>query len=180
MATLDSRQGRSFDPAAPVEHRGGAFLTGVFPGLYAGLVMALMICILAGARGVPLLEPFWVVASLALGGARAMAGGGLSTFLGLVIHFAMSAFLGGLFSRIFGRSTMRRLLAFGFLYAMFLWGIAQFLLLPILNAQAATQLGTVWPFFVGHLGYGFALASAMPSAKDIDAPAEEYRDSEVR
>src|SRR4051812_9052846 len=120
MATLDSRRGGSFDTAAPVEHRGGSFMTGVLPGLYAGLVMALMICILTGARGAPILQPAWLVASFVLG-PRAMEGGGLSTLLGLVIHFAMSGFLGGLFVRIFGRSTMRRLLAFGMFYGLFPW-----------------------------------------------------------
>lgn len=175
MATIESRRGRSFDRAAPVVHRGGRLITGLGPGLYGGFVMAAIICILAVARGASPLSPFWVVASV-FAGPRAMAGGAGYSLLGIGVHFVMAAILGMTFTGIFGRTTMARLLAFGFFYGLVLWVIVQFVWLPFLNPAVATHMGTVWPFFLGHIGYGLTLASAVPSVKDIDAPDQVYID----
>lgn len=175
MATLESRHSTSFDRAAPVIHEGGLFLTGLGPGLYGGLIMAVTLGILALARAESVFRPFWVFASLMLG-PRAMRGGAGPTIAGLLIHFAMSGVLGMIFTRVFGRTTMRRLLAFGLLYGILLWLVAQFVLIPLLNPAIAARLGTVWPFFLGHLAYGLSLASAVPTVKDIDAPEHAFID----
>jgi hypothetical protein len=175
MATLDSRHSPSFDRAAPVIHQGGRFTTGLGPGLYGGLMMAFTLGVLALARAEPVFRPFWVVASMFIG-PRAMEGGVGPTIFGLVIHFAMSGILGMIFTRIFGRTTMRRMLAFGFFYGIVLWLIAQAVLIPLLNPAIAARLGTIWPFFLGHLAYGLALASAVPTVRDIDAPDHAFID----
>ena len=171
MASLESRQGRSFNPDAPIIHLGGRFITGLVPGLYAGLVMAIVVCILAAAQGVPIFAPFRIVASFGMGSA-AIKGGSVATAAGIAIHFVTAGLLGMVFTRIFGTTTMRRLLAFGFFYSMVLWLFVQFVFLPMLNPAVATQLGTVWPFFLGHLAYGLTLASALPTTKDIDIPEQ--------
>jgi hypothetical protein len=175
MATIESRHGVSFDRAAPVIHQGGRFITGLGPGLYGGLIMAITLCVLAIARAESVYRPFWVVASMFLG-PKAMKGGPGPTAVGLIVHFVMSGVLGMLFTRIFGRTTMRRLLAFGFFYGIVLWLVAQFVLIPLLNPAIAARLGTVWPFFLGHLAYGLSLASAVPTVKDIDAPEHAFID----
>jgi uncharacterized membrane protein YagU involved in acid resistance len=105
-----------------------------------------------------------------------MRGGAGSIVLGVFLHFLMAALLGMLFTTIFGRTTMRRTLGFGLFYSLFIWLVVQFVLMPLLNPFAATQLGTVWPFFLGHLAYGLILAASVPTVKDIDAPERGYID----
>jgi hypothetical protein len=179
MASAESRAGRSFDPAAPVEHVPGRYVTGLLPGLYAGAMMALCVLILTAARGAPIGQPFRLVASVLMG-SRAMTGGSGAVVFGVVLHFITSAVLGMIFTRVFGPMTMRRLLGCGLAYSIFLWMIAQFLLLPWANPLFAEKLGTVWPFFVGHLAYGVSLASTVPSVHDIDAVPEPDVTTRVR
>jgi len=175
MATIDSRTNPTFDPIAPEEHERGRPQTGIGPGLLAGVVMAAILCFLAAMRQQPFVEPFWVISSFLLG-QDAMQGGAGPTILGIVIHFVMSAVLGGVFTVIFGRTTMRRMLGFGLFYGVFLWAVAQFIILPLLNPFVATRMGTVWTFFLAHLAYGLMLAACSPTVKDIDAPERGYID----
>lgn len=174
MAHIDPYVMPEFDPIAPEEHRGGRWLTGVGPGLLAGTVMAVILFILAVAGGETAYHPAQVVASVVLG-RGAIHGGAGPIVLGLAIHFILSGVLGALFTAIFGRTTMRRMLGFGLFYGIFLWAIAQFLLLPLVS-PFAVQLGTVGSFFLAHLAYGLMLAACVPTVKDIDAPVRAYID----
>jgi hypothetical protein len=175
MTTIDSRTNPTFDPLAPEVHEWGRAETGLGPGLLGGALMALILVFLSFAQGRPFWHPFAIVASTLLG-PDAMRGGAGSIVLGVFLHFLMAALLGMLFTTIFGRTTMRRTLGFGLFYSLFIWLVVQFVLMPLLNPFAATQLGTVWPFFLGHLAYGLILAASVPTVKDIDAPERGYID----
>ncbi len=130
--------------------------------------MAMVLCILAVGRGVPLFQPFRVIAST-LRGPHVVSGGAGATALGILMHAAFSGALGVLFFRVVGPTTMRRLLALGLFYGILIWLIGQFVVMPFVNPVAAMQLGTLWSFFVAHVAYGVALASALPTIHDVDA-----------
>ena len=175
MATFESRTNPTFDPMAPEEHEWGRAATGFGPGLIAGAVMAFMVAFIALAQGRSIWFPFRLIASTLLG-PDAMTAGNSVVVLGVFLHFLMAALLGMLFTAIFGRSTMRRMLGFGLVYSLIIWLVVQFVLMPFLNPFAAAQLGVVWPFFLGHVGYGLMLAACVPTVKDIDAPERSYID----
>lgn len=175
MATVDSRTGADFDPIAPEVHRGLPARYGAGPGLLAGAVMYVMLGILSLAQGRGLAHPLKVVASTFLG-SKAMHGGTGTIVIGALVHFSMSVLLGMLFAMLLGRTTRRRALGLGLVYSIVLWLGAQFVILPIVNPLMATAFGTVWPFFLGHLGYGAMLASALPTVYDVDGPRRRYVD----
>lgn len=179
MATVDTRPGITLDPHAPVSHAGMSPLTGLGPGLLAGALMLVVLLILSAGRGAGLGAPLYIFASTVMG-PRAMDGGAGPVVLGLAIHFFVAAVLGMAYVAIVGRTTMRRMLGVGVLYGMFVWALVQFVVLPIVNPFAAVQLGTVWPFFLGHVAYGLMLASLLPTVRDIDAPPRSYIDPQHR
>lgn len=172
MATFDTRRAAEFDPLAPIEHVPGNWRTGLGPGLVGGTMMLVVLLVLSFARigyGVRLGEPLRLIASVVLG-ESAIHGGAGPVVLGLVIHFVVSGLLGMLFSRVVGRTTMPRTLGLGLLFGIAIWAVSQFFLLPLVNPVMALRMGTVWPFFLAHLGFGLGTASCMPVVKDIDAP----------
>ena len=175
MATVDSRRGTDFDPMAPEQHAGLPARLGIGPGLLGGVMMLVILVVLSLARGEGILWPLKLIATTFMG-ADAMAGGIGMAVLGLIAHFVVSALLGMAFVKVVGRTTRRRALLMGMVFAVGVWAIGQFIVLPIANPYLATQLGTVWPFFLGHLGYGLLLASTVPTIADIDAPPRPYID----
>ena len=175
MATVDSRRGTEFDPMAPEQHAGLPARLGIGPGLIGGAVMLVMLVILSLARGEGLLWPLKLIATTFMG-PEAMEGGFGMAVLGGLAHFAVSVLLGMVFAKVVGRTTRRRALLMGLLYSVAIWAFVQFIVLPIANPFLATQLGTVWTFFAGHLGYGLMLASTRPTIADIDAPPRPYID----
>ena len=88
-----------------------------------------------------------------------MAGGVGTAAFGFFLHLLVSVLLGMLFTALFGRTTMVRLLAFGLLYGVFISGLSQFIVLPLVNPLAAAHLGLVWTFFLGNVAYGLMLAA---------------------
>jgi hypothetical protein len=146
------------------------FRVGLGPGLLAGATMYFMLVIVAVASGAGPWRPMHVVASPFLGMA-ALEGGFWPTVLGLVVHFTLSALLGGVFTRVVGRMRRRRQLGVGLFYALTLWLVAQYAVFPMLVPPVAAKLGTLWSFFMGHLGYGLMLGAGVPSYDDIDAPS---------
>ena len=146
------------------------FRIGLGPGLVAGVTMFFMLAIVAVASGAAPWQPMRVVASPFLG-MKALEGGAGPVVLGLSVHLVLSALLGGLFTRVVGRMRRRRQLGIGLFYALALWLVAQFVVFPMLVPPVAAQIGTLWSFFLGHLGYGLMLGASVPSFDDIDAPS---------
>ncbi len=163
------------DPDAPVQHAGAGFRVGLGPGLVAGLVMLIVLGILALARDQPFLEPADVIASV-FQGPRALSGSAEAAALGVVVHFATSAILGGLFAVVVGRTTRKRQLGLGLAYGVAIWLVVQFAFLPLAAPWVATTFGTVWPFFLGHLAFGVMLGASVPTTKGIDAPHRAFVD----
>lgn len=174
MPTVDQPP-RNTDPDAPTEHAGAGFLVGVGPGLVAGLLMLVVLCILALARDQALLEPAFVIASVFMG-PQALAGGVGPAVVGLGLHFAISAALGGLFAMLVGRTTRRRQLGLGMAYGVVIWLAVHLAFLPLAAPHLGVTFGTVWPFFFGHLSYGLMLGASVPTTKGIDAPRRAYVD----
>ena len=145
------------------------FGVGLVPGLVAAVTMLFMLAIVAVASGASPWQPLGVVASPLLG-PRALEGGLFPTALGLAIHLVVGTLLGGVFTRVAGRLRRRRQLGVGLFYALVLWLFAQFVVFPLLVPPLAAKLGTLWSFFLGHLGYGLMLGAGVPSYDDIDAP----------
>jgi uncharacterized membrane protein YagU involved in acid resistance len=141
---------------------------GLVPGLVGGAVMALALIVLAVARHEHPLTSFNLIAATFFD--KQTVAGPLGAVVGLVVHFIVSACLGALFARVTGRLIMRNTLGLGLLYGVFIWAAVQFVFLPFMNPQFATQMGVVWPFFLGHLAYGLMTAACLPAFNDIDAP----------
>jgi hypothetical protein len=146
------------------------FRIGLGPGLIAGLTMFSMLAVVAMASGSSPWQPMRVVAAPFVG-MNALEGGAGPVVLGLSVHLFFSALLGGVFTRVVGRMRRRRQLGVGLFYALVLWLVAQFVGFPMLVPPVAAQIGTLWSFFMGHLGYGLMLGASVPSFDDIDAPA---------
>ncbi|MFM2153664.1 MAG: hypothetical protein RL199_2099 [Pseudomonadota bacterium] len=146
------------------------FRVGLVPGLVAAVTMFSMLAIVAVASGASPWQPMRVVA-LPFLGHGALDGGPGPTVLGLAVHLVVGTLLGGVFTRVVGRMRRRRQLGVGLFYALSLWLVAQYVVLPMLVPPEAVQMGTLWSFFMGHLGYGLMLGASVPSFDDIDAPA---------
>jgi hypothetical protein len=145
------------------------FRVGLVPGFVASVTMFVMLVIEAVASGASPWQPMLVVAAPVLG-TGALEGGLGPTALGLAIHLGVGTLLGGVFTRVVGRMRRRRQLGVGLFYALVLWLGAQFVVFPMLVPPVAVKIGTLWSFFMGHLGYGLMLGASVPSFDDIDAP----------
>lgn len=134
---------------------------GLGPGLSAGAFMLAVLLIATLYRGAPLTEPLRLIASTIIG-ARAMDGGAGSVLLGALLHFGVASLLGMLFTRFVGLTNRSRAIAIALLFALAVWALAQFILLPIVNPLFSLRFGVVWPFFLGHLAYGLFLGATVP------------------
>ncbi len=141
--------------------------SGFLPGISGGATMALILVILSFATT---RQPLALIDTISATLFRARAPGVFTSVAAIVLHFALSGTLGMLFAKVVGRTTMRATLAFGLLYGLVIWAAVQFVLLPLVHPEAAARLHIMWPFFLGHMGYGLMLAACLPAFMDIDAP----------
>lgn len=133
---------------------------GVRAGLFAGVMMAIVHLLFTLARGAPLDEPARLVASTILG-TSAMRGA-VAPFVGVLLHFVVSAALGAIFARLVGLTSRSRAMGIALVYSLAVWALAQFIVLPWVNPLMSGRFGVVWPFFLAHLAYGLFLGSAVP------------------
>lgn len=145
------------------------FSDGLLPGVEAGAVMLLELVILALGAGRPFFDSVEVIGAIATGGPLRDDPG--AALFGLVVHFGVSALLGGLFARVVGATGRVRQLGLGLAYGVYVWLVVQLVVLPLLAPSLAARLGTFASFLVGHLAYGLMLGATVPSRADIDERA---------
>lgn len=155
-------------------------LGGALAGLAGGLAMAVVGMLLAVLLG----GDIWIEAKAIAApffGPEVMRPGFEAgpVIVGTIFHFATAALLGSVYS-----ITVRRILKLpsdvgvpvlsGLIYGFFIWAVAYFLLLPIVNPRL---LGTYAPAFIAqHLAYGivlglvYAVLRPMPYATSGQAP----------
>lgn len=135
-------------------------------GVVAGLVMALIAMVRAGANGLGFWLPMKSIAAT-YAGVDALIGGGTAAGLGLVTHVVVSAGVGALFGVLLPlRPTRGKALALAVLYGVFVWAAMTFLVLPTVNEVMLDRvmLSPFW-WFVLHTIFGLVLGIVVPVRK---------------
>lgn len=158
---------RDRDPARPRLSPGRALLYGT---LVAGALDILEVIAFAGVRGVP---PVRVLQSVASGvlGRGAYAGGWAAAALGLALHFLIAFCAVAVYQLASRRfpALIRRPLLWGPLYGVAVWGVMNFVVVPLSAAAigAPTRASVINGLLIHALGIGipsalFARAALLP------------------
>lgn len=134
---------------------------GALAGLVGGVAMAVAAMLFTGVTGSGAASWLQAIAAT-LYGPQAMIRVD-AVVVGGMIHFGMSALLGVLFGAMAPRAGALGTLAAGLCFALVIWAIATFgvvpLVNPVLQARVAMQPGG---WFLSHLAFGAALVTLMP------------------
>lgn len=136
-------------------------LGGAVAGLVAGLAMAIVAMIVTAVIGGDIWLEAKAIAAPFFGPTVMRPGFEAGpVIVGTIIHFATSALLGAIFSIIKRRilklpSDLGVPVLAGLIYGFFVWGIAYFLVLPVLNRFLLGQYAPA--FIIQHLVFGVVL-----------------------
>ncbi|MBS1253536.1 MAG: hypothetical protein MAG451_02585 [Anaerolineales bacterium] len=134
------------------------FVAGATGGLLGGLVMALFSMSANFLQGPGLWRPVKLIGGLVMD-QRAInsAGFDLTPIAGgLVIHFVVSAVLGGLFSLLAARLPDVTVTLYGVVYALIVWFVGLFFVLPVVDPLLVNETNPML-FGVSHIVYGAIL-----------------------
>lgn len=134
----------------------GAILAG---GLLAGLIDITYACVFYGLMyDVPAMRIFQSVAAGWIGRDAARAGGVETAALGLASHFLITTAMAAAYVLVSRRLRIlaERPLVFGPLYGLFLYGLMNFVVVPLSNAPAPA-FTAVWPIVTGVLVHAFGV-----------------------
>jgi hypothetical protein len=133
---------------------------GVAAGVLGGLGMAAFMMTYCAFTGAGLLTPLKLFGATFYRGSALGPGFG-AAFWGLVLHLAVSAALGVLFSAMFRADTAPLFeVAAAIVYALFAWLILTFLVLPVVDPvmrRAVPSMSAAW--FGSHVVYGSVLGA---------------------
>jgi hypothetical protein len=144
----------------------GGVVAGLLAGLVllvvrmvCGLVLSVFVAMMGGERG----GPFWGALKLAaypLLGQRAMQAGfdAPAVFIGLQVHFALSAAWGVLFALFVRGLSRKATMLAGALWGLEVWALMSRGLLPLVGARALVQGQPQALPVLEHLAFGVALA----------------------
>lgn len=148
----------TYRPQPGLPRGAGAFDGGIRVGLSAGLVMALAGMFVSAATGAGFWTPMRLLAA-SLMGVDALIGGFGAILLGLVLHFAVAAFWGVVFTALVDRDlTADRALVAGLVFGVAVWAVMTYAGLPLLDRTMLPRVKlapATW--FVMHLVYGVCL-----------------------
>lgn len=135
------------------------FVNGVIGGLLGGLLMAMFAMSASVLRGPGLWMPVKLIGGFVLG-PRAINNVGAFDVMpivsGLVIHMLVSAGLGGLFGLLSARLPGVTLVLYGVVYALVIWFLALFIVLPIADPLLVNNTNPA-VFALSHIIYGATL-----------------------
>ncbi len=142
----------------------GRFTPGATGGILGGLVMALFSMSVSFLQGPGLWMPVKLIGGFVMD-QRAINQVGFDLTpiaTGLVIHFIVSAVLGGLFSLLTARLPDVTITLYGVVYALLVWFVGLFFVLPIVDPLLVNGTNPVL-FGVSHIIYGVILGGWVSS-----------------
>ncbi len=155
---------------------------GVIGGLIGGMGMAMLMMVVTGLSGMGFLRPLYLLAAT-FNPQWAMTQGVdmVAILVGLMLHMMNSAIFGVVFALVLGAwlrqgiSTGGWLIA-GMVWAVILFAVNQFIVLPIVDPALAQGAGSVaiW-WFISHLMYGGLLGAVVASPLGIGTSANPMR-----
>jgi hypothetical protein len=136
----------------------GIVLGGGLAGIIAGIVMAIFAMAYAGMTGMGFWTPLRLIAG-ALFGADALTGGGGVLLAGAIIHMMASAAFGIIFAALVPRTTGGGgALALGIIYAIAVWVVMTYLVVPIVNPTMSVRIPVMaGAFWFEHVIFGAVL-----------------------
>lgn len=148
-------------------------IPGLIAGALGGALMGIVLMLGSGMLGRGLWTPLQQIGAVVLRD-RWQEMGVLAAVLGVLVHFAFSALLGGIFALVTRRIEARSLLAMmGIVYAGLVYVVMTFLVLPWADPWFIyrTHVGRL---LVGYAVFGVTLGLALPSAEQMLAERREH------
>lgn len=133
-------------------------ITGVIGGLLGGLLMAVFAMSTSLLRAHGMWMPVKLIGGVVLG-FRAINRAGFDVapiVSGVVIHMMVSAALGALFGLLSARLPSVTLVLYGVVYALIIWFLALFFILPIVDPLMVNRTNPAL-FAISHIIYGAVL-----------------------
>jgi hypothetical protein len=154
-------QSAAIHAASEAEWRLAQLVGGAEGGAAASLAMALVWMALDRGRTDGGARPMELVAT-ALLGQRALDGGLVAFAVGLVLHLAVGAAWGALFSRLVPRATTGPAAALlGASFSLIVFFVMGFVVVPAVAPLVASMLHP-GSYLVAHLAYGLSLGIVVP------------------
>jgi uncharacterized membrane protein (DUF441 family) len=146
---------------------------GVLSGTVAGVIMALVSMLSSSFVGMEFFLPAKLIAATWFG-VDALIGGSGIILAGIVTHLVISAAVGAGFAGVTLRNySVGQAFASGAAYGVFVWAVATFLFLPVMNPTMDTRMAlTPGIWFVVHLVYGGVLCLTPVFIRALSAPTE--------
>lgn len=128
-------------------------------GLLGGTLMAAFSMLVSMLRGPGMWMPVKLIGGVVLGSRAINNPGGFDVrpiLIGLAVHAVVSVVLGGLFALLSFRLPPVTLILYGVVYALFIWFVGLFFVLPIVDPLLVNNTNPAL-FAFSHMIYGLSL-----------------------